>query len=32
MDVTRWHSNGTECMVPEGECIEDMEDNENSSE
>jgi hypothetical protein len=25
-EVTRWHANGTECMVPEGECIEDMEE------
>ena len=25
MEVTRWHWNGTACMVPAGECIEDME-------
>ena len=30
--MTRWHANGTECMVTEGECTEDMEETEAAAE
>ena len=32
VEVTRWHWNGTACMVTEGECIEDMEEAEEAEE